>query len=272
MKKVFSALGTVLLVLSLFSCSKKVEKGEFTVEKGKFKVAMEIGYPPFEFYAKDGKTPAGFDVALGTELANRLGLEVEIIDTAWDGIFAGLNTNRYDVVISAATITPDREKNFIFSTPYIANGQAIILRKDSNISIKEFSDLKGLKVGYQAETTSDFYTKKHSAGVFTYIENGYDKVMNAYDDLRLGRIDAVVSDNLVSVDYLMKDAETFEKVWESDPDEFFGVCMKKDNTVLKEKVDSALKDMKSDGTLESMYFKIFGPLGGELYNSIFDAE
>lgn len=263
-------LGTLIcaaLMISLFSgCAKKVEKGEFTVEKGKLMIAMEVGYPPFEYYADDGKTPVGFDVELGKAIASRLGLEPVFIDTAWDGIFAGLDTDRYDVVMSAATITEDRLKNYFFSQPYIGNGQAIILRKDSTLNITKFNDLAGLKVGYQAETTSDFYAKKHSAEMgFTYIENGYDKVMNAYDDLKLKRIDAVVSDNLVAVDYLAPADTEFKKVWEGTPDEYFGVCMKKGNSDLQAKVNKALDEMKADGTLKEIYFKIFGM---DLSNSI----
>ena len=259
MKKLVSVISAGLLVFALFGFSKKVEKGEFTVQKGKFLVAMEIGYPPMEYYAEDGKTPTGFDIELSKEIAKRIGLEVEFIDTAWDGIFAGLNTNRYDAVISAVTITDDRKINFDLSQPYVGNGQAIIVRKDSPLEIKKFSDLAGLKVGYQAETTSDFYTKKHAAAEnFTYIENGYDKIMNAYDDLRLKRIDAVVSDTVVSVDYLAPADTVFKAAWLSDPDEFLGVCVKKGNTVLLDKVNAALSDMKEDGTMKSLFEKIFG--------------
>lgn len=258
MKKVLG----ILLALAAFvcvGCSKKAEKGEFTVEKGKFMIGMEVGYPPFEYYADDGKTPLGFDVQLGTEIAKRLDLQPVFIDTAWDGIFAGLDTDRYDVVMSAATITAERVANYDFSQPYIGNGQAIILRKDSNLNITKFSDIAGMKVGYQAETTSDFYTKKHSATEgFTYVENAYDKVMNAYDDLKLGRIDVVVSDSLVAVDYLSVPNTEFKQVWAAEPDEYFGVCMKKGNSTLQAKVNAAIDDMKKDGTMKKIYMNVFG--------------
>lgn len=258
MKKITGLLMT-LAVLCCFGCSKKVEKGEFTVEKGKFLVAMEVGYPPFEYYDDDGTTPKGFDVLLGAEIAKRLGLEVVYIDTAWDGIFAGLDTNRYDVVMSAATITEDRLKNFDFSAPYIGNGQAIILQKSSTLPITKMADLNGYKVGYQAETTSDFYTKKVSAAEgWTYVENAYDKVMNAYDDLKFGRIDAVVSDSLVAVDYLAPADTVFKQVFMGTPDEYFGVCMKKGNTELLNKVNAALEEIKADGTMKKLYEEVFG--------------
>ena len=82
--------------------------------------------------------------------------------------------------------------------------------------------------------------------------------MNAYDDLRLKRIDAVVSDNLVAVDYLAPADTVFKSVWLSDPDEFFGVCVKKGNSALLEKVNAAITEMKNDGTMKSLYEKIFG--------------
>lgn len=259
MKKLLSVLAAALMLLAVAGCSKKTEKGEFTVQKGKFMVGVEIGYPPMEYYAEDGTTPTGFDIEFSKELAMRMGLEAEFVDTAWDGIFAGLNTDRYDAVVSAATITEDRLKSFDFSVPYVGNGQVIILRKDSPLNITKFSDLAGLKVGYQAETTSDFYTKKHSKALgFTYEENGYDKVMNAYDDLRLKRIDAVVSDNLVAVNYLAPADSVFKSVWLGEPDEYFGVCLKKGNTVLQEKINSAIEEMKKDGTMKKLYEQIFG--------------
>ena len=259
MKKLTVLAGAVLMVAALCGCSKKVEKGEFTIQKGKLMVAMEVGYPPFEYYAEDGTTPKGFDVELGKELAKRLGLEAEFVDTAWDGIFAGLNTNRYDVVISACTITPERIENFDFSVPYIGNGQAIILHKDSTLPVKQMKDLANLKVGYQGETTSDIYTKKISAQEgWKYKENAYDKVMNAYDDLRLKRIDAVVSDNLVAVDYLGKENSPFKRVFLGEPDEYFGVTLKKGNTVLRDKINEIINDMIADGTMSNIYIKIFG--------------
>lgn len=258
MKKIMGIL-MALTVLCCFSCSKKVEKGEFTVQKGKLLVAMEVGYPPFEYYDNDGTTPKGFDVLLGAEIAKRLGLQVEYIDTAWDGIFAGLDTDRYDVVMSAATITEERLQKFDFSAPYIGNGQAIILKKDSTLPIAKMADLNGMKVGYQAETTSDFYAKKVSAAEgWTYVENAYDKVMNAYDDLKFGRIDAVVSDSLVAVDYLAPADTQFKQVWMGTPDEYFGVCMKKGNKALQDKVNAAIADIKADGTMKKIYEEVFG--------------
>lgn len=261
MKKILLATMSAFVLFTLSSCSKNknIQKGEWTQEAGKLKIAMEIGYPPFEYYAEDGKTPAGFDVVLGKEIAKRLGLEAEFLDVAWDGIFAGLTTDRYDVVMSAATITPERVAAYDFSQPYIGNGQSLILQKDSTLPWTKPEDAAGKKIGYQAETTSDFFMEKYSAAHnFEFIPCEYDKVMNAYDDLKFGRIDCVVSDNLVSVSYLNVPNSEFKRVWVGTPDEYFGVCMKKGNTVLQEKINKVIDDMKADGTMKEIYIQIFG--------------
>lgn len=201
----------------------------------------------------------GFDPLLSKEIAKRLGLEVKFVDTAWDGILAGLDTDRYDMIASAMTITEDRKKNYDFTQPYIGNGQAIVVRKDSKLNIKDFKDLDGLKIGYQAETTSDFYTEKmiNELGI-TMTLNEYDKVMNAYADLKLGRIDAVVSDSLVAVSYLAPADSEFKQVWAGTPDEYFGLCVKKGNTELQSKLNKVLDEMKADGSLSKIYMEIFG--------------
>ena len=258
MKKILLASLAIVSVL-LSSCSKKLEKGEFTVEKGKFSVGSEIGYPPFEYYDEDGTTPIGLDMDLAREVAKRLGLECTIIDTAWDGIFDGLKIDRYDAVMSAATITPERLENYDFTQSYIGNGQALIVRKDSTLDISSLEDVAGLQVGYQAETTSDFYIKKHAAELgFEYVACEYDKVLNAYDDLKFGRIDVVISDSLVAVSYLTAENSEFKQVWAGEPDEYFGICVKKGNTVLLEKLNAVLTDMKNDGSLSELYMKVFG--------------
>ncbi len=259
MKKIALLSLAAVALLALSACSKKKASGGLTIEKGVLKVGMEIGYPPFEYYDTDGSTPTGFDVELGKELAKRLGLEkAEFIDTAWDGILAGLDTNKYDVILSAMTITPERKANYSFSVPYIGNGQCIVLRNDSTLKINTPSDLEGKQVGYQDETTSDIYITKYAQeNGLNFVPAEYDKVLNAFDDLKLGRIDAVVADALVAVDYLSKPGNPFVMVWQGTPDEFFGACVKQGNAELQSKITDAINAMFDDGTLAKISDKIF---------------
>lgn len=257
MKKVIAMLGACLMVLAAVGCSKKAEKGEYTLEKGVLKIGVEIGYPPMEYFDTDGKTPIGFDIELSKLLADKLGLSLELVDTAWDGIFAGLETDKYDAVISSVTITDERKGSMDFSKSYIGNGQAIILQKNSTLAISKPEDLAGLKVAYQAETTSDFFMAKKAAAGLKFVPCEFDKVINAYDELGLGRCDAVVSDALVSAAYLGPDSK-YKSVWVGDPDEYFGVAVKKGNSALVAKLNEALASLESDGSLSKISKDVFG--------------
>jgi polar amino acid transport system substrate-binding protein len=228
-----------------------------TLKPGTLAVGMEIGYPPMEYFDVDGKTPIGFDVAMAKEIANRLGLKVEYVDTAWDGIFAGVDVDKYDAIMSSVTITPERLQNFNFTKPYIVNAQAIVLPKGSKITARSPEELTGLSVAFQAETTSDFYLKKLETAGLSYKPFGYDKVMNCFDELKLGRVDAIVCDSLVAYDYITNPAYDVEIVWQGGDDEVFGICLKKGNETLTTAIDKVLTDMYNDGTLLRFSQEIF---------------
>ena len=100
-----------------------------TIEDGKLLVGMEIGYPPMEYMDETGLIPMGFDVDLSYELGELLGLEVELVNTAWDGIFAGLDKEQYDIIISSVSITPERQEAYELTEPYIANALCIVVKE-----------------------------------------------------------------------------------------------------------------------------------------------
>jgi polar amino acid transport system substrate-binding protein len=218
---------------------------------------MEIGYPPFEYLDTDGKTPIGFDVEMGKALAAKLGLTPRFIDTAWDGIFAGVDTGKYDCVISAATITEERLQRHNFTKPYIGNAQVMVLLKGSAIKARRPEETSGLGVSYQAETTTDFFMSGLAAQGVNFTPYEYDKVMNCFDELRLGRVDVIVCDSLVALDYTLSDDTPFEIVWEGSADETFGVCLKKGNDALTAALDKALDELFADGTIQKISMDVF---------------
>jgi polar amino acid transport system substrate-binding protein len=236
-------------------CSK--ESGSYTLKKGVLAIGMEIGYPPMEYMAEDGKTPIGFDVSLGKALADKMGLKVEYVDTAWDGIFAGVNTKKYDCIISSVTINPPRQAAHNFSKPYIKNTIAIVLLKDSKLAVKSPQDLVGLRVSYQEETTSDDYMAKLRGEGLDFIEYEYDKVMYCFEEMKLGRVDAIMTDLLVAYEYVGRADSPFEIVWQGGEEEF-GVCMKKGDDALTEAINKALDELFEDGTMLRISNDIFG--------------
>ncbi|MDR1734675.1 MAG: transporter substrate-binding domain-containing protein [Oscillospiraceae bacterium] len=97
-----------------------------TMKDGVLTVGMEVGYPPMEYTTDDGAEYIGFDVDVAKALAELLGLEVEFVNTSWDGIFAGLEKGQYDCIISAVSITPERQEKYILTEPYVANQLCIV--------------------------------------------------------------------------------------------------------------------------------------------------
>ncbi len=112
------------------AATEKVGTGSFPADKKVLKVGVDDVYPPMEF--KDDKnTTVGFDVDLAMEIGKRLGMEVEFVSTAWDGIFTSLNTDKFDCIISSVSINEERQKNFALTKPYIANAQVIVVQPES---------------------------------------------------------------------------------------------------------------------------------------------
>jgi polar amino acid transport system substrate-binding protein len=255
--KLFAVITALALPGFLFAGGTKQPSGGLTLEPGVLTIGMEIGYPPMEYLDTDGKTPIGFDVSMAKAVAAKLGLQVKFIDTAWDGIFAGVDTNKYDCIMSSVTITEERNLAHNFTKPYIGNSQALVLLKGSSVKARRPEELEGLGVAYQAETTSDIYMARLADQGLKFTPYEYDKVINCFDELRLGRVDAIVCDSLVAVDYVAPANTPFEIVWQGTADEVFGICLKKGNNALTEALDKALDELFADGTMLKISQEIF---------------
>lgn len=257
----FKKLGALLMAgamaLSMTACGGG-EKGEYTLKEGKLMVGMEIGYPPMEYMAEDGVTPVGFDVDMAYEIGKRLGLEVELVDTAWDGIFASLDSDRYDCIMSSVSITPERQENYTLTEAYIANKLCIVTSKD--LGVTSPADLAGKKVATQTETTADLYMRDLQENQGLVLDNYgvYDKVIYCFEELKNGRVDAVMVDSVVAAYYIGTDADKYSVVWESDEAEPMGICMKKGNEALLAKIEEAVDAIYADGTYAKIAEKHFG--------------
>jgi polar amino acid transport system substrate-binding protein len=235
----------------------EAQSGGLTIKQGVLTIGMEIGYPPMEYFDTDGKTPIGFDVSMAKAITAKLGLSVEFMDTAWDGIFAGVDTGKYDCIMSSVTVTPERQAAYNFTKPYIGNAQSLVVLKDTTIMAATPEELGGLRVAYQAETTTDIYMTKLAQGGISFEPYEYDKVLNCFDDLRLGRVDAIVCDSLVAVDYIAPADSPFKIIWQGEADEVFAICFKKGNDQLTNAVDQALDALFADGTMLKISQDIF---------------
>ena len=273
MKKIFALAMSVMMLLSFAACAAKPAEeapaaaaaasvdmsGVKLMQDGVLTVGMEIGYPPFEDFAEDGTTPIGYDVDFAKALGEKLGVTVNFVNTAWDGIFQGIGVN-YDCVISAVTITEERKASMLFSEPYINNYQAVVVKKDYAGKIGSFLDLNGLSISVQKETTSDILMSDYvSTGSITATISANEKVTTCFTQLENGEVDAVVVDSTVADGYLASNPDKFVKVFqdESEPEQF-GVAMALDNTALQTAINEAIAQLTSEGFFESNVAYWFG--------------
>lgn len=218
---------------------------------GKISIGLDDAYPPMEF-RDDTNTLVGFDIDFGNAIGKKLGIEVEWVTTAWDGILPALKSGKFDMIISALSITDERKKEIGYSEPYIAGGPIIIINKDNN-SIKNSDDLNGKLVGVQLGSTGEFAASKIN-GVSEVKK--YNKVTEALLDLKAKRIDAVVADDQVGRYYAGLDSNKYQIVDKLN-EEPFGIGFRKDDTVLINAIQEAINELKADGTLSQISLKWF---------------
>jgi polar amino acid transport system substrate-binding protein len=258
MKSVFNIVMFVFAIALLYSgCSRQTrQKKGLTLEEGTLTAGVEIGYPPMEYYDTDGKTLIGFDIELTKTLAEKLGLKIKYIDTSWDGILAGLDTNKYDIAINI-TILPERQKQYNFTRPYIDSYITIVALKESGLKIEKPEDIEGYNVCYQGDTTAQYFAERLSERGARFISYPYDKILNCFDDLMLGRVDFIVVDNIAAFNYVEKENSPFEIVWQEHSGENIGICLKKNNNALTDALNNALEELFENGIMSQISEKIF---------------
>ncbi|MEY8709614.1 cystine transporter subunit [Mangrovibacter phragmitis] len=223
-------------------------------ERGTLRVGLEGTYPPFSFQDADGKL-AGFEVDFAKALAHHLGVKADLKPTKWDGMLASLDAKRIDVVINQVTISPEREKKYDFSTPYTVSGIQALVKKENAGEIKTAADLKGKKVGVGLGTNYEQWLREHVPGVDI---RTYDDDPTKYQDLRVGRIDAILVDRLAALDLVKKTHDTLAVTGQPFSRQESGVALRKGNEDLLKAINSAIADMQKDGSLPALSEKWFG--------------
>lgn len=251
---------------SLAGCQKKTSAGAAsgsistasgdTKSVGVLRVGVDDSYPPME-YKDDSGNLVGFDVDMTKEIAKRLGKKAEFVSTQFDGLFQALNTGKYDTIISAMSMTDEREQAFEFTKPYIANAQMIVV-KPKDTSIKKAEDLSGKKVGCQISSTAndsaDYLQQKEG---IKFPLSTYDQIIQPFQDMKAGRLDAIIVDEVVGQYYIAQSPKEYKAAAVKLTNEPIGACFKKGNTVLRDEVQQAIDSMTADGTMKKLSEKWF---------------
>ena len=276
MKKALSLMTAAALVLSLAACgstassaasseaassdaasseaasseaASETETAELsTVEPGKLIMSTNAAFPPYEMTTDSGEFE-GIDIETAQAIADKLGLEMQIDDMDFDAALLAVQQGKADMVMAGVTVTDERQNVMDFTDSYATGIQSIIVKEDSDIA--SVDDLAGKKIGTQRGTTGYLYCSDDFGD-----ENvvAYDNGLTAVQMLNNGQVDCVVIDNAPAKEFIA--ANPGLKLLDTAyVEESYAIGVGKGNTELKDAINTALEELKADGTLQAIVGK-----------------
>ncbi|AJH60391.1 amino acid ABC transporter substrate-binding protein (plasmid) [Bacillus cereus] len=248
-------LTTIILIIAavfavITGCSKPKEKEDNTLVIG-----IDDKFAPMGFRDENNKI-VGFDIDYAKAAAEKLGTKVKFQPIDWKTKESELSSGRIDLIWNGYTITDDRKNKVLFTKPYLKNAQVVVTL--SNSPLTKLNNLEAKVVGLQSlSSASDALNSNPIKSKIKTVTEFADNV-SALNDLKSGRLDAVVIDEVVINYYMTKEKDTFKILDESLSPEEYGVGVKKGNDALLKKLQKALDEMNRDGTAAEISKKWFG--------------
>lgn len=222
----------------------------YTLEKGKLRVGISPGDERFSM--KRGGRIEGFDVDLAREIASRLGLELELVPSAWDWLIPGLLAESFDIIMSGMTMTPTREAEIDFVGPYLATDQAVVVNVGS--PVRSAADLRGSRVAVLQESTS-LEAARNIEGIAEVLE--FRDNDDCYRALAAGKADALIRDECIAR-FETSVHEGTKIVASIKTNERYGIGVTDGDTALAEDVKRKLAGIMADGTYMKIFTRWFG--------------
>lgn len=256
-KLLLSAVAVSVLVLGacgsgdVKDSAAKASKLEEIKSDGKIQIGLEGTFPPFSFHDKAGKL-TGFEYEIADQIAKDLGVEAEYVETKWDSLIAGLDTDKYDFVINNVSITDERKEKYDFTTPYMKSEAVVAVAKD-NKDIATPADLDGKK---SAQTiTSNFAKDAEGLGAEIVATND---LMSSIELVEQGRADSTIHDRVTFLTYLKEKPDSKLKVLEESVSSTdIALILNKDNEEFRDELNDIIEKRSSDGTFEKISQKYF---------------
>ena len=224
-----------------------------TVEPGKLIMSTNAAFPPYEMTADDGSFE-GIDVEIAGAIAEKLGLELQIDDMDFDAALLAAQTGKSDMVMAGVTVTEDRQTVMDFSDSYATGIQVVIVPEDSDIA--SIDDMTGKMIGVQRGTTGDQYCSAsvEDGGFGEENVTRYDNGRTAVQALNNSQVDCVVIDNAPAQEFVA--ANPGLKILDTEyANEEYAIGVAKGNTQLLDAINTAIAELKADGTIQSILDK-----------------
>lgn len=250
LKKILSLMLVGALSAALFTgCGKKEEATTSNTDQSTEKLVMATNatFPPYEFY--EGEKIVGIDAEIAEKIAEKLGMTLDIQDTEFGSIVAGVQTGKYDIGMAGMTVTDERKESVDFTTSYATGIQSIIVPEGSDIT--SLDALAGKKIGVQQDTTGHIYAADEFGDDYVI---PFNKGTDAVAALVSGKVDCVIIDNEPAKSFV--EANDGLKILDTDyAVEDYAICVSKDNPELLEKINTALEELIADGTVQQIIDK-----------------
>ncbi|MCM1296607.1 MAG: transporter substrate-binding domain-containing protein [Muribaculaceae bacterium] len=223
-------------------------------ERGEIVVAMEGTWAPWTYH-DESDVLVGYDVEIAQRIAEKLGVEAKFVEGEWDGLLAGLDSGRYDIMVNGVDITEERAEKYDFSTPYAYNRTAVIVSGD-NESISSMEDLDGKHTANTISSTYAEVAEQYGAEV-----TGVDDLNQTFELLLSGRIDATLNAEVTYYDYMKAHPDADIKIAALAPESTqAAIPVRKgaETATLLEAVNGALAELEESGELSALSEKYFG--------------
>lgn len=258
-----------MMAMVLTGCQKSADdsannnKGETSTNV--LRIATEGAYKPFNFTNADGSL-GGFDVDIANALCEDMKVKCQISAQDWDGIIPALNAKKYDVIVSAMSVTPERQAQVDFTEPYFTNSLVFLAKKDKAFNPDEVAQINQNSIAAQRSTISSQWLEKTHPQAKAKL---YDTLDNAFLDLSAGRADAMVSDKAPAYAWLKSNAgQGFEvKGSEIDINDKLAIAVRKNDQLLT-KVNIALSNIRANGTYDKIVQQHFGNVATSTANDV----
>lgn len=257
MKKVLVILLSLVLATMLFGCGETTEEKKDLWKEveaaAKIRIAFEGAWAPWNYHDASGDL-TGFDKAVGDAVAKKLNVSAEFYEVEWSGLFAGLDSGRYDLIINGIERTEEREKKYTFTDPY-AYIHTVIITRGADDSIQRFEDLKGKTTCNSLNSTYMTLAERYGATC-----EGVETLEETIDMLLAGRVDATLNAEVSYFDYKVAHPEADIKVAAtySDASDVCILLRPGDETKeLARRINEALRELHEDGTLSKLSMEFF---------------